>query len=373
MVPWLSDHDVVHLRTVLLGLVFALLIDSSGRIRRIVATWLARLKIRRMAATAAANDASTTRRRVKGVYIHPVKSMRAVSLGESKIDDRGLVGDRRFMVVCENPPSIYGVPLDATHRFVTQRQCPVLATIDATLSTDGSLTLSNGMSSIVVNMSTTQSPSSNKLLRARIWDNVVEVLDTGDETAAFLQEIIGNSMKGIRLVAMSHSDNRTSDEAYIPPEARTWTSSLPLAGLTDGFPILVACTASLDELNRRLVQKGKDPIPMSRFRPNIVIETTVPFEEDNWKVIQVGNTILHLVKGCPRCKQSCTDQLSGVVFDEPLTTLADFRALGRSKEDVYFAQNAVPHSVGSSVSVGSEVKILRLGDPVWDKEKVKAE
>lgn len=368
----LSDHDVVPLRTIVIGLFLVLLIDSNVRIRRMLRLLVARFQISQLArqrhqVISKSNDNTRT---VSGLFIYPVKSMRAVSLSDVKLDARGLVGDRRFMVVCENPPSIYGIPLDATHRFVTQRQCPGLATINATLS-DSTLALSTGTLSVDIKLSELDS-SDNKLLRARIWDDVVEVVDAGNEAAAFLQSIV--DMPGVRLVAVSDSDNRTAYEQYVPLEARSWTGNVPLAGLTDGFPILVACTASLEELNRRLVQKGKAPIPMSRFRPNIVIETTVPFEEDNWKVIQIGtDTILHIVKGCPRCKQSCTDQMSGVVSEEPLATLADFRALGRSQEDVYFAQNAVPHNIGTSLRVGSFVTILKRGDPVWDKENVKAE
>jgi len=362
---WLSDHDVIHLRTVLVGLFLALLIDFNARIRRMIASLVARLQISRLARQHHVDDSTRT---VSGIFIYPVKSLRAVSLTFSKLDKRGLVGDRRFMVVCENPPSIYGVPQKASHKFLTQRQCPALATIDATLS-ESTLTLSNESKSCEVNPSVVD--TSDKMLRARIWDDIVKVVDAGDEAAAFLQSIV--DVQGVRLVCVASSDDRTADEKYVPPEARTWTGGIPLAGLTDGFPILVACTASLEEVNRRLVQKGKTPIPMSRFRPNVVIETTVPFEEDNWKVIQVGDAILHLVKGCPRCKQSCTDQTSGVVSDEPLATLADFRALGRSQEDVYFAQNAVPHNIGSTLIIGSPVKILKRGEPVWDKEKVKAE
>ena len=366
MSSWLSDHDMIYYTyAIIVALFLGFLIDySNGRIRRMLASVVARYKVSRLESEAK-DDGS---RKVSGIFIYPVKSLRAVSLRSVKLDKRGLVGDRRFMVVCENPPSIYGTSPEAKYRFVTQRQCPALATVDTILS-DSTLTLSNGTESIVVNLSVVE--RSETICRARIWDDIVDVVDAGDQAAAFLQPIV--DLSGVRLVAVTPSDDRTADEQYIPPEARTWTGGIPLSGLTDGFPVLVACMASLEEVNRRLTQKGNQPIPMSRFRPNIVIETTIPFEEDTWKVIQAGDTILHLVKGCPRCKQSCTDQRTGFVSDEPLATLAEFRALGRSKEDVYFAQNAVAHNVGSTLSVGSTVKILKHGDPVWDKEKVKAE
>jgi uncharacterized protein len=119
-------------------------------------------------------------------------------------------------------------------------------------------------------------------------------------------------------------------------------------------------------VNRRLKAKGKAEIHMTNFRPNIIISGTIPFEEDNWKIIKIGDTILHLVKGCPRCKQSCTDQETGEVSDEPVATLGDFRSFDSSKnpEDAYFAQNAV--AFGTSVSVGATVKVIQRGDPVWE-------
>jgi len=124
--------------------------------------------------------------------------------------------------------------------------------------------------------------------------------------------------------------------------------------------------ASLDELNKRLGEKGKKPIPMSRFRPNLVVKGTKPFEEDTWRVISIDGLIFHIVKGCPRCKQSCTDQETGRVFEEPLETLSEFRALGGVKENVYFAQNAIAQGTGGSISVGSRICVLERGDPIWD-------
>lgn len=115
---------------------------------------------------------------------------------------------------------------------------------------------------------------------------------------------------------------------------------------------------------------------MSRFRPNIIISNTQPFEEDSWKAIKIGtgpnSTILHISKGCPRCKQSCTDQLTGERGEEPLETLAEFRAKG---EDVYFAQNAVLNgdAYEGEIRVGDVIRVLTRGDPVWDNGEVMAE
>ena len=358
----ISDKDAYFLRTVIAGLVLLLPIINF-RIRRMLVSLVARQRVSLLSLRQHDDYA-----KVSGLFIYPVKSLKAVSLTSSKLDERGLVNDRRFMIVCPNPPPLHGGPVDVAYHFVTQRQYPALATVVATLN-DTILTLTKGKDSVVIDMSLLDDGSMK--YRARIWDDVVEVVDVGDDAASFLRKVV--TEKGVRLVAMSPGDRRSADDNYVPPEARTWTGGVPRVALSDGFPVLVACTASLEELNRRLTQKGKKPIPMNQFRPNIVIVTTRPFEEDTWKVIQIGDTVLHLVKGCPRCKQSCTDQLSGKVSEEPLVTLREFRALGYSKEDVYFAQNAVPHDVGTTLTVGATVKILKRGDPVWDKEKVQAE
>lgn len=131
---------------------------------------------------------------------------------------------------------------------------------------------------------------------------------------------------------------------------------------------LIASEASLEELNRRLKEKGKEALPMSRFRPNIVIKGTTPFMEDRMKVIQIGDAILYVVSSCPRCKESCTDQMTGIVTDEPVVTMRDFRCIAPQDPDsVFFAVNAIPAigSVGKAIRVGDAVKVIQWGEPTY--------
>lgn len=108
---------------------------------------------------------------------------------------------------------------------------------------------------------------------------------------------------------------------------------------------------------------------MTRFRPNLVLQGTEPWEEDRMKVLQVGqDVILHVVNGCPRCQQSCTDQETGVVTDEPAATLGEFRCCNAEHpENVYFGVNVIPapESIGKTISVGDSVKVLEWGTPAW--------
>ena len=369
------------------------------RIHRALAAFAGRRRIRRLVADA---DAAATEDTflVSALHIHPVKSLRPVSVMSTSVGPLGLEGDRCLMVVKASPSSAYSDPNKPTHRFVTQRQVASLATIKASLPTTFddesnktiirlSVDLNGTKKSIHVDVSKSLLTKCPMRYRAGLWDDTVDVVDVGDEAAQFVRNVIAQD--GDRTARQLYGDvrvvsfipgvtHRGLDARYLPPASFTWTGGVPRTTLNDGFPVLVACEASLEELNRRLAERGKDPIPMSRFRPNIVIKGTKPFEEDTWKSILIRNgkgggtgTVLHIVKGCPRCKQSCTDQLTGERSTEPLETMATFRALGTSKEDVYFAQNAVPHGDGGVVSVGDDVIVLERGEPVWDKDTVQAE
>lgn len=277
---------------------------------------------------------------------------------------------------------------EPTHRFLSQRQCPSLATVEATFSADdrklklewdqqpGGNTNNNSYKSITI---PTEPAATAKRYMASLWGDMVQVVDMGDAAAAFCQTIVDqdstlpDEMKGdgIRLVVQAPHDTRDTSATYTPASAHSWWGTRPSVALTDGFPLLLANQASLDELNRRLSAKGKAPIPMSRFRPNIVVqggEDTQPFDEDTWKVVEIDGVLFHIVKGCPRCKQSCTDQRTGQITEEPLETLAEFRATTAVPEDVYFAQNviAAQGSAGRKIRVGSKVRIIQRGSPVWE-------
>jgi uncharacterized protein YcbX len=318
------------------------------------------------------------------------------------------------MVVYELPLPVYKTEWgqgDTTHRFLTQRQCPSLATISATITTtittsgnndrkpEKVLVLEQKISSsgkdsftiIRIPLTNTSHPSPAKQRHlAGIWDDVVAVEDMGDDAAAFLQAIAdaddelsastqGGNKKFVRLVTESSTlplpPTGTDDRSYVPGYAKTWTGGfLGKPTLTDGFPILIASEASLEALNEKLVEAGKEAIPMSRFRPNIVVKGTSlkPFEEDRWKVVAIGDTVFAIVKACPRCKQSCTDQATGTVSPEmePLETMKSFRRSSRNQPSdgaVFFAQNAIPIGTleGKTIRVGDPVRILETGDPVY--------
>ena len=320
-----------------------------------------------------------------------MKSLRPISVQEANLSPLGLDGDRNLMLV-QPYYSSHKSSTSSTHRFVTQRQCSKLATIMASLpiivEEKKLITLSSDSvpgKSVSIDVSSKALDTYTIKHRAGLWDDVVDVVDVGDEAALFVQSIMrqeNDTYNDVRVVSISPKlTDRKTDGRYLPKAAlNPFSGNVPNVSLTDGFPILIASEESLGALNGKLREKGKREIPMSRFRPNIVVKgLSKAFEEDEWKAIQIGGDtgpILHVVKGCPRCKQSCTDQLTGERDTEPLETLSEFRAFGKDNE-VYFAQNVAlqpgTKTTMSTIRVGHEVRVLTVGRPVWDMDTVSAE
>ena len=168
-----------------------------------------------------------------------------------------------------------------------------------------------------------------EIWRVQIWDDECAAWDEGDELAEWL----GDYLKvDARLVRMADDFLRQVDMTYA-------SENTPVS-FADGFPLLIASEASLDELNRHIIERGKTPIPMSRFRPNVVVSGAEAFAEDTWRTVQIGAMTIDVVKPCARCVTTTVDQLTGTVPDvtEPLGTLNTFR---KQNGKVMFAQNAI--------------------------------
>jgi uncharacterized protein len=114
----------------------------------------------------------------------------------------------------------------------------------------------------------------------------------------------------------------------------TYAINQEQVSLADGYPMLIIGQASLDDLNRRLV----DPVPMNRFRPNLVFTGGMPYEEDEWRSFRIGINKFAGVKPCSRCVMTTINQETGEKGWEPLTTLSGYR---KRDGEVYFGQNVL--------------------------------
>jgi uncharacterized protein len=265
---------------------------------------------------------------VTALHVYPVKSARGLAVDDAEVGDRGFEGDRRFMVV------------DARGRFLTQRKLPRMALLEVALEDGGArLRLSaEGAGGFTVPSRPERGQLHTVTRTVEVWRDRVLALALGPEPAAWLSRFLGVPCA---LVYMPEATQRRVDPDYAPEDARV--------GFADGFPFLLASTDSLAELARR----GAD-VPMSRFRPNLVVSGAAPFAEDTWKTVRIGEVTFEVCKPCSRCAITTTDQLTGVVGQEPLATLRTFRRAGR---EVRFGQNLV-HRGRGHVRVGDGVTTL---------------
>ncbi|WP_273824097.1 MOSC domain-containing protein [Pseudomonas asplenii] len=265
--------------------------------------------------------------RLSALYRYPLKSAKGEHLSHASLDELGLAGDRRWMLVDE-----------ASGRFLTQRAVSGMSQLSALWSAAGGLTLSApGHAPLEVAL-----PAADEQLRGvTIWNDTLRVPDAGDEAAAWLSGFIG---KPVRLVHVPQQRARSTESGYGRDDDRV--------AFADGFPLLLIGQASLEDLSRRV---GR-PLEMLRFRPNLVIEGSEAFAEDQWKRIRIGEIEFRLVKPCSRCILTTIDPQSGErsADREPLTTLKTYR---EKDGNVFFGQNLVNDGVGR-LEVGMPVTIL---------------
>jgi hypothetical protein len=277
---------------------------------------------------------------VSELYIYPIKSCQGIKLDRAEVLEKGFVWDREMMVVT------------ARGKFLTQRQYPQLAKVRVAIS-EAEITLTledNSISALTFTPTTTGNE-----IEVEIWNDNTIAIDQGDEVARWFNEVLELSRdKQCRLVRQSPQHLRT-----IPNYA---TQSNKSVNFADGYPYLLAATASLAELNQRIVEMHQQPsqaIPMNRFRPNIVIETEEPFIEDTWRKIQIGEVIFNSIKPCSRCIIATIDQQSGSKNElrEPLRTLGTFRQFG--EQGVLFGEEMIPRNTGT-VKVGDRLEVLEF-------------
>jgi uncharacterized protein YcbX len=236
----------------------------------------------------------------------------------------GLEHDRRMMVVTPKG------------EFLTQRKYPRLALVTPTLR-NGVLELSApNYDSIQIGIQNSGTP-----WRVSVWKSKgVHAIDQGEEAAIWFSDWLGTS---VRLVHIAEGYKRLVNEEYA-------VNADDHTGFSDGYPILLTSEEGLQDLNSRLAA----PLPMNRFRPNIVVRGGGPFVEDTWNRIRIGDVELVVVKPCARCEVTTIDKETLERSKEPLKTLATFR---KHKLGVIFGQNVIPLNEGR-IWLGMNVEVL---------------
>jgi uncharacterized protein YcbX len=260
---------------------------------------------------------------VSHLNVYPVKSCRGIPLGLATLDRWGIHQDRNWMVV------------DADGLFVSQRTQPRLALVEPALGPERLTLRAPDMPKLELPVTGRAGPER----QVTVWKDASRALDQGEAAAEWFSAYLGMPA---RLVRVGAGFKRAVNEVIYPAGAEV--------AFADAYPLLVLSRASLDDLNSRL----SVPVPMNRFRPNLVIDGCPAYAEDSWNRIRIGEVTFQVATACVRCVMTTIDQATAEPSKEPLATLATFR---RSEGGVIFGRNAIHQGVGT-VRVGDAVEVL---------------
>ena len=278
---------------------------------------------------------------ISEINIYPIKSLKGISLDSAVVEKRGLQYDRRWMLT--TPDGM----------FFTQREFPRMATLSVWIEEDGSGlgVAADRFGDVFV----PSQPDTGDKQQVTIWQSVCEGEVYGGALNEWFSDVIGTNCQ---LVYMPDQTRRSVNKRFDHGD--------DVVSFADGYPLMVLSEATLADLNSRL----DDPLPMNRFRPNLVVSGSSAFAEDAWDKVRIGEAVFRSTKPCERCVMTTVDQSKGeFTGKEPLKTLASYRmakdvmpdryeSLGVGATAVLFGQNLIAESAGATVHVGDAVEIL---------------
>lgn len=257
--------------------------------------------------------------KIRSLHIYPVKGLRGISVPQVYLEERGLQYDRRWLLV------------DDDGQFLSQRNYPQMAKFITSLEND-ILRIEYNSDSIAINTFTDEIKNVN-IWGVDTWGYVVD-----PEVSAWFSQHLET---GCHLIHMG--------EETIRMKAIDHARQQSMVSYADGYPLLLLGTASVVLLN----ENCNVEIPANRFRPNMIIETNKPHEEDHWQEIQFPNASVEVIKPCARCQVINVDQMSAEKYKEPLRTLLSYR---RDGNKVNFGANAIC-LVPGTISVGDIIEV----------------
>ncbi|WP_107774165.1 MOSC domain-containing protein [Nocardioides sediminis] len=273
---------------------------------------------------------------ITGLATHPVKSTAIRPLASAVVSPRGLADDRSWVVV------------DADGVTVTAREEHGLFAITAdTPRTDAGVgrdlrLRADGLPDLDLDHPV------GDLVRVRLFSRELQGVPAGDEADTWVRTALGRD--DVRLVWCDDPTRRRLNPEFSRPGDHT--------AYADGYPVTLASEASLRRLNDWIVEgaleRGEEPpepMPMERFRPNLVVDGDEPFAEDSWAGVRIGDVDFRIAKPTDRCVMTTIDLGSLATGKEPIRTLSRHRQWDHK---TWFAISLVPESDGT----------VRVGDPV---------
>ncbi|MBK8304189.1 MAG: MOSC domain-containing protein [Chloracidobacterium sp.] len=288
---------------------------------------------------------------ISEINIYPIKSLKGISLNSALIEERGLQYDRRWMLTTRDG------------MFFTQREFPKMATIAVAVES-GQLKVDSEGHGV---MNVPFEPDMGERGRVTVWNSVCDAEIYNGQVSEWFSDVLGTNCQ---LVYMPDTSRRGVNPRFNLGEE--------VVSFADGYPLMVIGEGSLADLNKRIADSHEEsdevpefqPLPMNRFRPNLVVAETDAFAEDAWQKIRIGEAAFRSTKPCERCVITTVEQSVGEFSGkEPLKTLATYRmakdiipdlyeSLGVGANAVLFGQNLIAETPGETISVGDRIEVI---------------
>ena len=265
---------------------------------------------------------------VSSIHIYPLKGAQGLARDEVEVQASGIVGDRELMLLLDG---------EAVH----QKDHTELARVHVEVGSGEKRVFHHPTAGRLDHEVRRQAPEA----AAKLHYNDITVCDQGDEAAAWFARALG--VDAVRLVGLPRPWDR-----WIPLPRFELVDGKPQASFYDAAPVLLNNQNSLDDFNTRT----EEPVPMDRFRANVVVEGALPaYAEDGLSALRGEHLELRAVVPCERCVMTTTDQTTGErPTKEPIKTLSTYRRIedGKYASGVVFGLYMTPRAGG----------VLRVGD-----------
>ena len=265
--------------------------------------------------------------KVSQLYIYPIKALGGIAISSVNITDRGFENDRRWMLIDEN------------NRFISQREIAEMSLLQVEILQHVMKVNHKKDPANCIEISLT--PAASDITTVNIWDTLCEAQLVNTEADRWFSKILDTNC---RLVYMPDSTTLKIDDQYA-------ITGNDITSFSDGYPILMVSEESLGDLNDKL----DEPLPINRFRPNLVFKGGTPFIEESMKEFSIKDCLFYGVKPCARCVVTTIDQDSAEKGKEPLKTLSLYR---RKDAKVIFGENVIAAGTGK-ISIGDTITILQ--------------
>ncbi|CAF2709636.1 unnamed protein product [Rotaria sp. Silwood2] len=296
---------------------------------------------------------------VEELRIYPIKSCGGVKVQEALITRYGLalpsdprIYDRRWMIVKDG-------------RHLSQRVLPSMALIQPSFVKNGLLLQAPNMPDLFISVN----PLPKEIMHCYCWDDPILGLRYDNNISNWFRTYFQSDDK-IDLVIFDEKQFQARSSKN-KPDFPNVAQDHDVAVYHDICLIHLCSIESVANLNTRLDKK----IKIYNFRPNIIVTNgDVPYSEDCWREIQIGEVKLRWISPCLRCLLPTVDQETGIkdLNQEPWKTLRSYRLKPNSYGikalfGIYLGQIDDSKIISGTIHVGDSIHVTKQELDFWGK------